>query len=166
MRILRPVSDGDGHSLVDESPDSSVARRRRSFDSHSADENDLPVPAGADPLGSSDYDVRNRKWRERIERTLVQMTTEIAALREQLEFHGVPTRTLSLNRARGLWVWVVSVAVAAVRHLLIDAVVLGLLALWVGKRDERAGRAVAILSRILRQKVRRVGWKGGGEERA
>lgn len=87
------------------------------------------------------------------------MTTEIAALREQLEAKGVGRGG---NRKMGarLGMWMVSIVAATLRHLVFDAMIVGLLVLWVGKGDERVNSAVGVLAQVLRDRVRRLGWKG------
>ena len=156
--MLGPVSGGDETSEYDEAgEDFEGARRRLSIESRPDDAIGDPNPGGLSE--SRDYEVRNRKWRKRIEQALVKMTTEIAALREQLEAKGVGRGT---NRKMGarLWLWMVSIMVVTLRHLIFDAMVVGLLLLWVGNGDERVNRGVGILAEVLRDKVRRLGWKG------
>lgn len=156
--MLRPVSDGDGAS---EDEDAGKAfeggRRRLSIESRPDDAMGDPTAGGLSQ--SRNYDVRNRKWRKRIEQALMKMTAEIAALREQLEAKGV---SRGGNRKMGarLWMWMVSIVVATLRHLVFDAMVVGLLVLWVGKRDERVNSAVGMLAQVLRDRIRRLGWKG------
>lgn len=146
LRILSPVSDGDGDSEDDDVLSS--APRRQSIE----------YRTDHDRVGAlshnRDYDLRNRNWRRRIEQTLIKLTTEIAALREQYESKGVG-RASAMN---GTW-WIFSFTVSAIRHLAIDAMVVALLVLWVGRRDERAINALRSLAQVLRERFKRVGWK-------
>lgn len=156
LRMLRPVSDGDGDSEDDEAGDqSNGARRRYSLDSSPDDA--VGDPTTGAPSRSRDYEVRNRKWRKRIEHTLMKMTIEIAALREQLEAkgHGAGNRKMGAR----VWMWIFSAAVTAVKHLVVDALLVGLWMLWVGRADERIRSAIGVLVGVLRERIRRLGWK-------
>lgn len=156
--MLRPVSDGDGASEDEDAGEEfEGARRKLSIESRPDDAIGDPTTGGLSQ--SRDYDVRNRKWRKRIEQALVKMTIEIAALREQLEAKGV---SRGGNRKMGarMWMWMVSIVVATLRHLIFDAMVVGLLVLWVGKGDERVNNAVGVLVQVLRDRAQRLGRKG------
>ncbi|MCJ1268972.1 hypothetical protein MMC22_008860, partial [Lobaria immixta] len=144
LRVLRPVSGGDEASEDEDAGEAFEGGRRLSIESR-------PDDAIGGLSQSRDYDVRNRKWRKRIEQALVKMTTEIAALREQLEAKGVGRGGTRKFGAR-LWMWMVSIVVATLRHLIFDAMVVGLLLLWVGKEDERVNGAIGVLVRVLRDR--------------
>lgn len=156
--MLRPISDGDRASEDEEAGEGSEGARRR-FSIESRPDNAVGDPTAGGLSQSRDYDVRNRKWRKQIEHALVKMTTEIAALREQLEAKGVGRGG---NRKMGarLWMWMVSIVVATLRHLILDAIMVGLLVLWLGKGDERVNSAVGLLAQVLRDRVRSLGRKG------
>lgn len=123
------------------------------------------------------YELRNRKWRKRIEQILNRMTAEIASLREQLQESrdrpppgGGPPRTPHhRNRRRGgggIWTWMFLFVVATARHLIIDAVIVGLW-FWLWRRsDARLRDAVKWWMGFVRERIRRVGrevegWGGG-----
>lgn len=158
LQLLRPVSDGDGAS-EDEDAGKAFEGDRRRLSIGSRPDEAIGDPTGGGLSQSRDYDVRNRKWRKRIEQALVKMTTEIAALREQLEARGVGQGG---NRKMGtrLWMWTVSIMFTTLRHLIFDATVVGLLVLWVGKGDERVNSAIGVLAQVLQDRVRRLGWNG------
>ena len=103
--------------------------------------------------GNSKSGKRDKKWRKSIERALVKMTAEIAALREQFatgrEYHG--------KRRRSLGRWVAWLVWAFVRHFLVDVVVLGIVLLWLRRRkDRRVEDLVRQGLRIGREYMRRV----------
>ncbi|MCJ1470426.1 hypothetical protein MMC07_009071 [Pseudocyphellaria aurata] len=159
LQVLRPVSDGDGAS-EDEDGGKALEGPRRRLSIESCADDAIDDPTGGSLAQSRDYDVRNRKWRKRIEQALVKMTTEIAALREQLEARGVGRRGGNRKMGARLWMWTVSIVVATLRHLLFDATVVALLLLWVGKGDERVNSAVGVLAQALQERIRRLGWTG------
>ena len=121
------------------------------------------------------YELRNRKWRKRIEQILNKMAVEIAALREQRQesrdrglrtppHHHHPHQR---NRRRGgIWAWMFFLIVATARHVIIDAVVVGLW-FWLWRRsDARLRDAVKWMIGFVRDRIRRVrveveGWGWG-----
>ena len=95
---------------------------------------------------------KDKKWRTTIERALVKMTAEIAALREQIangrEYQG--KRRKSLGRWIAWWVW------ACIRHFVVDIVVLVIVLLWLRrKKDRRVEDLVRESLRIGREYIRR-----------
>ncbi|KAI9791248.1 MAG: hypothetical protein M1833_001561 [Piccolia ochrophora] len=136
LRLLSPTSEEDNTSLpadadYDDAPDDAALRR----------------PSEA----------RHRKWRRRVELALARMTTEVAALREQLESSGRSTA----RRKRGVWAWMLWATWVVMRHIMVDAVLVGLVALWVRRRgmservDEGARRVLGQIKREWREgKVR------------
>lgn len=103
--------------------------------------------------GVPDLDVRNRKWRKNIEHALVQMTTELAALREQLE-----TKRIGDGRRRnGLWAWMTWLVWVTVRHLVVDLALLGLLVVWARKKEDRGvEQGLEFLLQYLRHRIRKI----------
>ncbi|KAI9735129.1 MAG: hypothetical protein M1834_001717 [Cirrosporium novae-zelandiae] len=75
----------------------------------------------------------NHKWRRRMERALFKTTTEIAALREQLEAYQSIT---SARRKYTALAWVKWLAWVSVRHLLVDVVVLGIVLVWMKRKGD------------------------------
>ena len=145
LRMLRPVSDeeeendeGDGLEDVRGGP----------FN----DEEAITGVVGR----SRDLDVRNRKWRKKIEYALVKMTTEVAALREQIE----AKRIEAGRRRNGLWAWVTWLVWVTVRHVVVDLALLGLLVAWARRKgDTRVGQGqgLDLLLQYLRLRVRKFG---------
>ncbi|MCJ1244320.1 hypothetical protein MMC30_001518 [Trapelia coarctata] len=104
-----------------------------------------------------DFDNRNRKWRRRMEQAMVKLTTEVAALREQIEAR----RSWSIGRdkRKGLWSWIMWFVPAVLRHVTIDLVVVGLVILWRwGRGDPRVREAVEELAERVKE-IRTKGWK-------
>ncbi|KAH0538384.1 hypothetical protein FGG08_005033 [Glutinoglossum americanum] len=96
---------------------------------------------------------RNHKWRRRVEQALTKMTAEVAALREQIETR----KAHKARKRRSPWAWVVWIFWKAVKHIIFDAVLLGLLLLWMRRRrDRRLEQAVKTVFRVVRENLRRV----------
>ncbi|KAL9022088.1 MAG: hypothetical protein Q9185_000706 [Variospora sp. 1 TL-2023] len=112
LRVLRPVSDGEEGQYEDDDND----------------ENDF-----AGGLEFKDLDIRNREWRKRIENALIKTSTEVAALREQMESQGGRGRN-TYGQGGGAWAWMRWLIWAATRQLLADAVMLGLAYLWARRK--------------------------------
>ncbi|MCJ1433828.1 hypothetical protein MMC27_003193 [Xylographa pallens] len=153
MRLLRPISSGDDASLdsVDKEEeggeegvfDRGVGLRDLTYDRH---------PGG----GGADYDVRNRKWRVRMERAVVQLGAEVAALREGVEARRGWGEVLGGGRRkRGWWAFVTWLLWAVVRHVMVDVVVgVGVVA-WV--RRQRVRDVLGAWVREVRRRVREKG---------
>lgn len=93
------------------------------------------------------------RWRRSVEQALTKMTAEVAALREQLESRrsaAVAARTrLALVRR-----WIVWLAFVAVKHIIIDAMIIGLLLFWMKwKGDKRAELVVKLVSGFLSDNI-------------
>lgn len=150
LRMLRPVSEPDeGEELEGDGDGFEEAPSSPSPDSEN--------PVNFSISQSRDYDVRNRKWRKRIEAALVKLTTEVAALREQME-----ARRLFDGRPKGTaWAWAAWIAWATFRHVLIDAAIYGLLYMWFRmKDDQRLEQGIKLLGKVLTERGRRIrGWK-------
>ena len=146
LRVLRPVSDGDEED-DDEDADFEDAARHPTAGEEDEDEAAIAV------AGTRDLDVRNRKWRRRIERTLVKMTAEIAALREVVD----AARIGESRRRNGVWAWFNWLIWVGCRHVLVDLALLGLLVVWARRKgDYRVEQGLAILWGYVREKIRRL----------
>ncbi|KAA8911786.1 acyl CoA binding protein-domain-containing protein [Sphaerosporella brunnea] len=94
-------------------------------------------------------------WRGRVEKALSKMTTEVAALREQLESRRAERRR---TRSRRVWVWVAWCVWAVARHLVIEAIFWALVMLWMRRRgDRRAQEALKIVGRFVKEGLREMG---------
>ena len=148
LRVLRPVSDGD----EEDDDDAEFEDAAHHPTAGEGDEDDEAV-ALADTNAIHDPDLRNRKWRRRIERTLVKMTAEIAALREVVD----AGRIGDSRRRSGVWAWFNWLIWVGCRHVLVDLALLGLLVLWARRKgDSRVEQGVAILWEYVREKIRRI----------
>ena len=98
-------------------------------------------PLHPDSHNIDEYELRNRKWRSRIEQALVKMTAEIAALRESLETSKgsrYPTRKEEMQR-RNVRSWLMGFVTAVARHMIFDVMVLGIVIFWVEREHESMG---------------------------
>jgi hypothetical protein len=83
-------------------------------------------------MDGRDRDIRNRRWRRRVEQALTSLTAEIAALREQMEARA------DYNRRRSsLWAWLKWLVWVAIRQLLWDCAILVVAMLWLRLKGDR-----------------------------
>ena len=144
LRVLRPLSDRDEK---DEAiPDEIEYGRPGALDEE--EDTDTGVPG---PL-TSDLEARNLRWRKRIEQTLVKMTAEIAALREQMEAR----KYSQSRRASAIRAWTAALLWASIRHLLVDAALLAGFALWARRRgDDKLIQGLGLLFYWVKERARR-----------
>lgn len=147
LQILSPTGLDHGSSSEGEEPLRSVMRRQS-------------IELG-DPItisqNSPASDPHTRKWRRKIEQSLVKMTTEIAALRESLDF------VKATPRGGRAWIllYTLSFLGSFLRHLIIDALAISLLVFWVGRGDERVISSLRTLAQVLRERFQKLSeWKG------
>lgn len=105
-----------------------------------------PAPAGNGAAGgkdtSSKESVADQKWRKRVEQSLMKMTAEVAALREQLEARRLFAHSVHYQLFRGVWRWVW----ACFKHIAVDVFILGIVLLWMRrKKDKRLEGAIRVL---------------------
>lgn len=161
IRAREVADSGDGGGGLRLLQPFAVDAEQESDNGDQPDEGALaPCPTNAQ---LETYELRNRKWRKRIEQILNKMAAEIAALREQRQ----DSRDRALrtphphqrNRRRGgIWAWMFFFVVATARHLIIDAVVVGLW-FWLSRRsdaDARLRDAVKWMIGFVRDRIRRV----------
>lgn len=94
-------------------------------------------PTAADPPSAAEL-----KWRKRVEASMMKMTAEVAALREQLEARRLFQHRVHVRFFRGLWrfIW------AGVKHIAVDLLVLALVLAWMRRKgDRRMEGAVRVL---------------------
>ena len=148
LRVLRPVSDGDEED--DEDAEFEDAARHPTAGEEDEDEEAIAV-AGTNQ--TRDHDLRNKKWRRRIERTLVKMTAEIAALREVVD----ASRIGDSRRRNGVWAWISWLIWVGCRHVLVDLALLCFLVVWARRKgDHRIEQGLALLWGYVREKIRRI----------
>ncbi|KAI5796910.1 acyl CoA binding protein-domain-containing protein [Pyronema domesticum] len=111
-----------------------------------------------DPPGPGNPAGGNKIWRSRVEKALSKMTTEVAALREQLESRREERRKA---KSRRVWVWFLWGCWAVARHLVLEAVIWGVVLFWMRRRgDRRAEEALRVVGRFLRNGLREMGFRG------
>ena len=146
--MIRPVSEMDEEE-GDEGEDVDEAGEGREGDNIGEL---APMGTGAG-RERSDYDVRNRKWRKRIEHAIFKMTTEIAALREQIE----AKRATGAQQRRGLWAWVAWLIWGSLKHIAIDAALVGFALLWARRKDDRRlEQGLRLLLQLFAEQLKRV----------
>ncbi|KAF2840314.1 hypothetical protein M501DRAFT_991324 [Patellaria atrata CBS 101060] len=152
LRVLSPLSqsqeeddlEDNGEEFVD-APDSqyndddSPEDRHLSSGSESPSAHDNKAQGFVQPATNPE----DQKWRRRVEQALTKMTTEVAALREQLESR----RLFSYRRRQSIISWMWWFLWSAVKHIAIDFVLLVFILLWMRKRkDKRLESAMRFLS--------------------
>ncbi|KAJ6261225.1 hypothetical protein Dda_3893 [Drechslerella dactyloides] len=103
------------------------------------------------------------RWKQRVEVALTKMTAELAAMREQLDVARTSAAAVNMNISRGIsrgklttlrrwisWgVWMV------MKHLVVDAVLLGVLVMWMRRRgDRRVEHVLGLLGGFLGERLR------------
>ncbi|KAJ9149954.1 Autophagy-related protein 37 [Pleurostoma richardsiae] len=119
-------------------------------------EQDYERRMGSDGDGGEDdgeYVKRGGKWSRKMERAIVRLSTEIAALREQIttgrEWRAKKER--SFGAWLGWWFWIVT------KHFVIDAIMLVMVLIWMRRRkDRRLEDHVRAILRIAREYARKI----------
>ncbi|KAK3304417.1 acyl CoA binding protein-domain-containing protein [Chaetomium strumarium] len=102
---------------------------------------------------SEEYARRNDKRSKRMERAIVRLSAEIAALREQI----ATGREWRSRKERGVLAWIAWSFWAVAKHTTIDVITLLLLLLWMRKRrDPRLEDHVRGILRLAREYVRKI----------
>jgi hypothetical protein len=146
MRVLSPVSQSNEEELMEEeregeeefvdAPVSQVDEGDLGDVSEHGENHsvaDAGVQAAAEqsrPLQSSRSDAR---WRRRVESSLMKLTNEVAALREQLE----SSRYFRARSRRSFLGWILRLSWWAVQLVVADAVILWVAILYLRKKDDR-----------------------------
>ncbi len=146
--MIKPVSEAD-----EEEGDKGDELEEAGDGREDVNEDDGLARARTGTARSQKYDVRNRKWRKRIEHAIFKMTTEIAALREQIE----AKRGAQQRPKRGLWAWLVWLTWAAVKHVAVDAALFGLALLWARRKDDRRlEQGLQLLLRVVVEQINKM----------
>ncbi|TVY84884.1 Autophagy-related protein [Lachnellula suecica] len=117
MRVISPMSQDDEAERESE-------QQRVGYEEYEHEEDDG---------GAGDGGKKTGRWRRTVEQALVKMTAEVAALREQIS----TGREYQGRKRRSFGTWVAWLLWLAVRHLLVDMAVLGIVLLWLRKRKDR-----------------------------
>lgn len=111
------------------------------------------VMAAGDPDDDGGYVKRGDKWSKKMERAIVRLSTEIAALREQI----TTGREWRSKKERSFGAWLSWILWVAIKHLVADMFLLGLVLLWMRRRkDRRLEDLVRTALKIGREYVRKV----------
>jgi acyl-CoA-binding protein len=142
LRVLSPVSQADEDEMAEEEREEFVDAPVSQID-----EGDLHAPSDDGgsryvPSQRSPSSPTDGRWRKRIESSLIKLTTEVAALREQLESR----RYLNYQRKNSWIGWVLRLSWWAVQLVAADAVILWIVILYLRrKKDRRLEDAVRVL---------------------
>lgn len=137
MRVLSPMSQDD------EAERESEEQQQRAAGEYQGEEEPPEENKEKNP----------GRWRKTVEQALMRMTTEVAALREQI----ATGREYQGKRARSFGSWVAWLVWLAMRHVLVDMLLLGFLLLWLRRRkDRRVEDLVRQIFRIGREYMRRI----------
>ncbi|KAI9785542.1 MAG: hypothetical protein M1839_009283 [Geoglossum umbratile] len=151
MDVLSPASEppeGEDDHEVDEFDDA-----LSDVDGRETEERDDGELKSGPPLQRRGETQRNHKWRRRVEQALTKVTAEVAALREQIEMR----KAHKARKRRSLRAWIVWVFWFISKHIIFDAVLLGLLLLWMRvRRDRRLAQALKMVFGSIRESLRRV----------
>jgi hypothetical protein len=181
LKVLSPLSRGQEEEIEEaedeefvDAPDSQIAEppprnnrvslmSQESSISQASRDRDIN-PSESRPKGrrksSGLPSTKDLEWRKRIESSLIKMTAEVAALREQLESRRLFAHTLRFRIFRFIskFVW------GVVKHLAMDVLLLGLVLLWLRrKKDRRLEGAIRVLLGDAVAQVQRVGEKRLGK---
>lgn len=156
LRVLSPVSQADEDEMLEEeqeefvdAPVSQVDPADLQAPSEEGEEGGTRDPRSAlQRMGDAIMPRRQQavggdaKWRKRVEGSLFKLTTEVAALREQLENH----RFLKTRRKNSILGWILRAGWWAVQLVVADAVILWIV-LWYlrRKQDRRLEGAIRVL---------------------
>lgn len=109
--------------------------------------------AQQDDEADDGYVKKGDKWSRKVERALVRLSTEIAALREQIST-GREWKIKSQKTVRAQFSWIFWLVT---KHLAIDALILGVVLLWMRKRkDRRLEDQVRAILRLGREYARKI----------
>lgn len=146
LRVLAPMSQADEGEMVLEEEDQEEERDEfvdapvsqidpvdLNDQSEPGDDADSPAARFVPPPRHSASPTVDGRWRKRIEASLIKLTTEIAALREQLESR----RYVHHQRKHSWWGWILRLSGWAVQLIVADAVILWFVILFMRRREDR-----------------------------
>lgn len=100
-----------------------------------------------------EYVKRGDKWSKKMERAIVRLSAEIAALREQI----TTGREWRSKKERSLGAWVGWILWVAMKHFVVDSFLLAIMLLWMRRRrDRRLEDLVRAAFKLGREYVRQV----------
>lgn len=143
MKVLSPMSQDDEDEIEVE--------RRLKHEEEAVGEGEEYKDDEYDRLDKEKKKVK--RWRRKVEATLLKMTAEMAALREQIE----SGRDWRIRRERSIGAWIGWLIWVTLRHFLLDAILLGVVLLLMRKRkDKRLEDLVRQGLQIGREYVRKI----------
>ena len=89
--------------------------------------------AAGDPDDDGEYVKRGDKWSKKMERAIVRLSTEIAALREQI----TSGREWRSRKERSFGAWVRWLLWAVTKHAVADTILISLILIWMRRRKDR-----------------------------
>ncbi len=141
MKILSPMSEED---------EAEQDYQRRIAEGEAHDNGDGDHDDHGDHGG---YVKRGDKWSKQMERAIVRLSDQIAALREQIS-SGREWRSRKEKSVRAWLGWAFWIMT---KHLAVDAIILGLILLWMRRRrDPRLENHVRGALAVLREYARKV----------
>ncbi|KAI6844313.1 hypothetical protein KC340_g699 [Hortaea werneckii] len=165
LTVLSPVSQVDEEEGVDEDRefeeeefvDAPVSQVDiQDFGEHASDQRVIGGNDSGEVQPRPRIPEADTRWKKRVESSLIRLTTEVAALREQLESR----RFFSRQRRNSFWGWVLRLGWWAVQLIVADAVILWLVILYMRRKNDRKlegairvllGDAVAQVQKVGRE---------------
>jgi len=147
LRVLSPVSQAEEDDAADDEREEFVDAPVSQIDEADLQDNSeagLDTATGGHfrPPSRSLQSPSDNRWRKRIETSLIKLTTEVAALREQLETR----RYFSYQRRHSFVGWVLRLSWWAIQLVVADAVILWVVILYLRrKQDRRLEGAIRVL---------------------
>lgn len=103
--------------------------------------------------GEGDYDQKGTRWSSKVERALVRLSAEIAALREQI----TTGREWKAKKVRSVPVQIGWVLRLIAKHFAIDIFILAVVLIWMRRRkDPRIEDQVRAILRVMREYARKI----------
>jgi hypothetical protein len=131
MKVLSPMSEND---------EAERESQKRMFDGDEEEGDEILKRGGT-------------SWSRKVERAVIKLSAEVAALREQI----TTGREWRSRRERSLGAWISWLAWMVMKHLAVDLVVLSIVLLWMRrKKDRRLEDLVRAALRLVREYVRKV----------
>ncbi|KAK0634528.1 hypothetical protein B0T17DRAFT_622300 [Bombardia bombarda] len=151
LRFTRPVSGADGPMRVLSPMSEEDESEQRMVEEE--EDGDGGNSGGGGSGGAGDYARKNDKRSKRMERAIVRLSAEIAALREQI----ATGREWRSRKERSFTTWIGWAFWLFVKHFAVDIAMLVLLLLWMRRRkDRRFEDHVRGTFRLAREYVRKV----------
>ncbi|OQN99970.1 hypothetical protein B0A48_14175 [Cryoendolithus antarcticus] len=151
LTVLSPVSQADEEEEVEEAEEEEFVDAPAFSQVDAADLRETSEGSADDPQAKAGRAVQPRstgnavtdvRWRKRIESSLFKLSTEIAALREQLEAN----RWIKTQRRKSVIGWITRIGWWALQLFVADGVILWIVLLYMRrKQDRRLEGAIRVL---------------------